>query len=295
GTVRFVKPQAIQIAEYWNSDRARGVTPVPDGLGFDAEWGDQLRDKVRAAIGQLTGGRSASVDLGSVRDSLDVPQGFSAAWRVVTCLENHDIVKQGGSQRVPALADSSDTRSWYARSRSRAAMGILLASRGIPMLFMGEEFLEDKQWDDAVKVFPNLLIDWAGLTTNKVMQDYLQFTKDLVVLRRSYPALRGESLRVSTADSFQRVLAIHRWIESAGEDMLFVFNVQEFNRFGYRVGFPSGGRWREIFNSDFYDQMPNPTIAGNGGSIFANGQPWDGMPTSAEITIPANGFVVFSR
>ena len=163
------------------------------------------------------------------------------------------------------------------------------------MLFMGEEFLEDKQWDDAVKVFPNLLIDWAGLTTNKVMQDYLQFTKDLVVLRRSYPALRGESLRVSTADSFQRVLAIHRWIESAGEDMLFVFNVQEFNRFGYRVGFPSGGRWREIFNSDFYDQMPNPTIAGNGGSIFANGQPWDGMPTSAEITIPANGFVVFSR
>ena len=77
--------------------------------------------------------------------------------------------------------------------------------------------------------------------------------------------------------------------------MLFVFNVQEFNRFGYRVGFPSGGRWREIFNSDFYDQMPNPTIAGNGGSIFANGQPWDGMPTSAEITIPANGFVVFSR
>jgi len=34
-------------------------------------------------------------------------------------------------------------------------------------------------------------------------------------------------------------------------------NLQEFNRFGYRVGFP-GGFWREIFNSDFYDQFPNP-------------------------------------
>ena len=98
-TVRFVRPEAIQIAEYWNSDRARGVTPVPDGLGFDAEWGDQLRSQVRGAIGTLSGGQSASVDLGAVRDSLDTPPGFSAAWRVVTCLENHDIVKQGGSAR----------------------------------------------------------------------------------------------------------------------------------------------------------------------------------------------------
>ena len=295
GTVRFVKPQAIQIAEYWNSDRARGVTPVPDGLGFDAEWDDQVRNNIRAAIGQLSGGQSASVDLNAVRGSLNTPQGFSAAWRLVPCLENHDIVKQGGSPRIPALADSSDTRSWYARSRSRAGIGILMAARGIPMLFMGEEFLEDHQWDDAVQQFPNLLINWAGLATTKVMQDYLQFTKDLVALRRARPALRGEQLRVSTADSFQRVMAIHRWIDGVGDDTLFVFNLQEFNRFGYRIGFPGAGQWREIFNSDFYDQMPNANTAGNGGSIFADGQGWDDMPTSADITIPANGFVVFSR
>lgn len=76
GTVRFVKPQALQIAEYWNSDRARGVTPVPDGLGFDAEWGDQLRDQVRSMIGQLSAGQSASVNLDSVRASFDTPDGF---------------------------------------------------------------------------------------------------------------------------------------------------------------------------------------------------------------------------
>ena len=295
GTVRFVRPEAIQIAEYWNSTRARAVTPVPGGLGFDAEWGDQLRNQVRGAIAQLAGGQSASVDLAAVRGSFDTPQAFSAAWRVVTCLENHDVVKQGGSPRVPALADSSNTRSWYARSRSRLGMGILMATRGIPMLFMGQEFLADKQWDDAVQQFPNLLIDWTGLATNQVVQDYLEFTKALIGLRRTSPALRGEQLRVSTADSFTRVMAIHRWIDGVGEDMLFVFNLQEFNRFGYRIGFPGFGEWREIFNSDFYDQMPNRTTAGNGGSIFANGQAWDEMPTSADITVPANGFVVFAR
>ncbi len=294
-TARFVKPQAIQIAEYWADDRARGVTPPPNGLGFDAEWGDQLRNNVRAMIGQLTGGQSASVDLDAVRASLATTPGFSAAWRVVTCLENHDIVKQGTSPRIPALADSNDTRSWYARSRSRAALGILMAACGIPMLFMGEEFLEDRQWDDAVQTFPNLLIDWAGLATNKTMQDYLQFTKDLIALRRGRAALRGEQFRVSTADSFQRVMAIHRWIDGVGGDTLFVFNLQEFNRYGYRIGFPGAGQWPEIFNSDFYDQMPNPNTAGNGGSIFADEPAWDGMPVSAEITIPANGFVVFGR
>jgi 1,4-alpha-glucan branching enzyme len=163
------------------------------------------------------------------------------------------------------------------------------------MLFMGQEFLEDQQWDDAVQLFPNLLIDWSGLATNTVMQNYRQFAKDLIALRRSHPVLRGEQLRVSTADDFNRVFAIHRWIDGVGQDMLFVFSLLESNRFGYTVGFPGAGQWREIFNSDYYDQMPNPNTAGNGGSVFADGQPWDGMPTSAAITIPANGFVVFSR
>src|SRR3954471_6807137 len=101
GTVRFIKPEAIQIAEYWSDDRARAVSSVPGGLGFDAAWGDQLRDRVRDALGELSGGQSASVHLEPVRGSLDTPNGFPAAWRVVTCLENHDVVKQGGQRRVP--------------------------------------------------------------------------------------------------------------------------------------------------------------------------------------------------
>ena len=296
GTVRYVKPSAIQIAEYWNSDRARAITPVPDGLGFDAEWDDQIRDHVRELVSQLSGGQNASLHLESLRDSLGVlPQGFSAAWRLVTCLENHDVVKQGGSPRVPALADPSDTRSWYARSRSRAALGVLMAARGLPMLFMGEEFLEDQPWTDAVQNAGAPSINWAGLASTAAMRDYLEFTKALIGLRRAHPALRGEQLRVSTADNFNRILAIHRWLEGAGQDVLFVFNFQELNRFGFRVGFPSGGQWNEIFNSDFYDQMPNPSTAGNGCAIWAGGEAWDGMPTSAQITVPANGFVVFGR
>jgi 1,4-alpha-glucan branching enzyme len=296
GTVRFVKPSALQIAEYWADNRARAITPVPNGLGFDAEWDDQIRDKVRGLIGQLSAGQSAPIDFGDTRTALSsVPQNFDAAWRLVTCLENHDIVKQGTSPRVPVIADANDTRSWYARSRCRVALGLLVAARGIPMLFMGEEFLENQQWTDAVESPESPLIDWAGLATNQAMQNYLTFTQALLWLRRSEAALRGEQIRVSTADNFTRVIAIHRWLDGVGGDVLFVFNLQEFNRFGYRIGFPGQGVWREIFNSDFYDQMPNTSIAGNGGGISASGGPWDGMPSSAFVTIPANGFVIFTR
>ena len=51
-TLRYAKPHAIQIAEYWDWDRASAVTRPPDGLGFDAALGDRLRDAIRGVLGR---------------------------------------------------------------------------------------------------------------------------------------------------------------------------------------------------------------------------------------------------
>ncbi len=289
GTVRYVKPQAIQIAEFWGDDRAQAVGPSPWGFGFDAAWGDRLRRGVRAAISQAAGGRDAFVDLQALANALENPPGF-APWQIVNCLENHDIVYEGNEPRVPALGDWSSPRSWYASSRARVATGLLLAARGIPLLFMGQEFLEAKQWNDNVHWHAAQLIDWSAAD-----QDYRQFTTDLLWLRRAHAALRSDSLRVSRAHSIDRVMVIHRWVDGVGADVLIAINLQEFNRYGYRVGFPGAGAWREIFNSDYYGPLPNPATAGNHGGVIAERTPWDDMPASAEITIPANGFMIFAR
>ena len=295
GTARFTKPRAIQIAEYWADDRAAAVRAAPGGLGFDAAWGDRLRDGIRAAIAQTAGGRDAPVDIGALAAAFDTPGGFGEAWRVVNCIENHDIVFDGHEPRIPRLADASDPRSWYARSRSRLATGLMFAGRGIPQLFMGQEMLEDKPWSDDIQFHGNLLIWWDGLQADQAMRDHLTFCRDLIRLRRALPALRGESLQVSTRNSLDRVIAIHRWIEGSGQDVLVVANLQEQTRFGYRIGFPSGGEWRELFNSDAYDRFPNLNAVGNDGRVVAEGLGWDGMPASAAITLPANGFIVFGR
>lgn len=294
-TVRFVKPQAIQTAEYWAADRAAAVGAPPGGLGFDAVWGDKLREGIRTAIGQASGGRDAYVNVDALAGAFDTPVGFGDAWRVVNCIENHDVVFSGNAQRIAALSDPSDHRSWYARSRARLAAGLLFAGRGIPMFFMGEEILEDKQWSDDINFHANLLIWWDGLKSDVAMQDYLQFCIDLTWLRRNNAALRSEALRVAARNSIDRVISVHRWIDGVGQDLLFVANLQETDRFGYRIGFPGAGHWREVFNSDFYDAFPNPHTIGNGGSIETDGLGWDSMPASAAINLPANGFIVFAR
>jgi 1,4-alpha-glucan branching enzyme len=305
GTLRFVKADAVQIAEYWNynaGDRWKAIAPPPDGMGFDFGYSDALRDNLRSVIGQTTGGSSAAVDLDPLRDALYMTYRDVARWTVFQCIENHDLLDDShtGNDRQPRvaeLADPSNSRSWYARSRSKVATGLLLAAPGVPMIFMGQEFLEDKHWSDS----PNrsdLFIWWAGLEgQDKAMSDQHRFTRDMMWLRRKQPALRGEGLNVFHVHNDNRVIAFHRWLPGVGRDVVVVASLNEntFYNYSYQLGFPGGGQWLEVFNSDIYDEFFNPNAQGNPGGITADGPAWDGLPTSANITLPANSILVFAR
>ncbi len=50
-----------------------------------------------------------------------------------------------------------------------------------------------------------------------------------------------------------------------------------------------------MFKSDVYDLWFNPNAQGNPGGVNADGPAWDGMPSSAGITLPANSLILFSR
>jgi 1,4-alpha-glucan branching enzyme len=292
-TCHYIKPEAILIAEYWPVN-PYVVSPVGNGgAGFDATWNDKLRDSIRNAIGQSSGGASATVDLDSVAGAI---QSFAlpAQWRAVNCVENHDIVKAGAEARIPHLADPGNARSWYARSRSRVATGLLLTAPGIPMLFMGQEFLEDKQWSD--NPADGLTPWWAGLQGGDTsMVNHLRFTSDLIALRRHQPALRSEMVHAYYLNNQNRVLVFHRWLDGIGRDVVVVASLNDSTWWSYDLGFPGGGQWLEVFNSDIYDNWVNPQLAGNGGQIYAGGGPLDNMPASATIVIPANSIVVFAR
>ena len=302
-----VRPRALHIAEYWRWDRALPVTARPWGLGFSAALDDRLRIAVRRALTAAAAGSNAFVDLDAVRDSLFTAPGFPAAWASVQSLENHDIVRwdydalRAREERIAKLADYGNPESWYARSRSRVATGLLLTAPGIPMLFMGQEFLEDKPWHDDVAHWSEFLIWWGGLDgVDRARTDHLRFTRELVALRRRLPALRGSGLSTVFNHDVDRVLAFQRWVEGSGQDVIVVASFAEQTRYGYPLPMPMGGHFREVFNSDAYDSLPssggyNPNASGNPFGISADGPALAGKPTSAFITLPANSLLVFAR
>ncbi|MFB9877581.1 alpha amylase C-terminal domain-containing protein [Planobispora siamensis] len=233
-----------------------------------------------------------------MRRGLQRPWNVPFAWQTYNCLENHDLVLDADDHREPriaALADGSNPRSWYARSRARAAMALLLTAPGVPLVFMGQEFLEDKLWSDNPHR-ADRLIWWDGLEgEDRHMVDYHRCTRDLIQLRRHHPALRAEPITVYPLDDRARVGAFQRWVPGEGHDVVVVVSFAETTFNDYVLGFPAEGRWREIFNSDFYDHYPNDWVRGNQGGITADGPARHGMPSSARITLPANSALVFAR
>ena len=293
-TLRAHRPGSFDKAEYWNVNPYIVKAP-PDGAGFDTSLTDGLRIAVRRVVGEASAPDERPLDMTGLASSL-WPDGFGQHWQFVQGAENHDIVYCDREQRIARLGDPGNPRSWYGRSRARVAAAISLTAPGIPMLFMGQEFLEDKQWSDNIEFHKELLLHWAGLDAgDKQMLDHVRFTRELIDLRRRYPGLRGQGFRVVHAHDQNRVLAFHRWTPGNGDDVIVVAHMSTFNRFNYRVGFPREGEWREIFNSDVYEQWVNPDRAGNGGRVLADATPLHGFEQSAALTLPANSVLIFAR
>jgi 1,4-alpha-glucan branching enzyme len=226
-------------------------------------------------------------------------------WKSVTHLENHDIIdadRQNQNEvlpRIAALSCPPNRRCWLARSRTRVATALLLAAPGIPMIFMGEEFLEDKPWHNN-PARSDLFSYWDGLDSDPAMRDFHTFSRELCWLRRRHPALRGEGCNPFFVHNDDRVIAFQRWIEGEGRDVIVVASLKETTHIGYRLPFPAGGYWMEVFNSDAYDSIPvgggyNPNATGNPMGISSDGPPLGNWPHSGTMNIPANGVVILAR
>lgn len=293
-TLKAHRPSALNHAEYWNVNPY--VVKAPgEGAGFNTTLTDGLRISLRDVIRNASQPDERPLAMQALADSL-WPAGFTAQWQFVQGPENHDIVYRERDQRVARLGDFNNPRSWYGRSRARVATGISLTAPGIPMLFMGQEFLEDKQWADDFKNHANLLLYWEGVETgDKQMLDHIRFTRELLHVRWQQPALRGEGFRAVHASDENRVLAFHRWVPDSGQDVMVIAHLSTFHRFDYRIGFPHGGPWREVFNSDVYESWVNPNVMGNGIGVIAEEAPLHGYQFSAPLVLPANSLLVFAR
>jgi 1,4-alpha-glucan branching enzyme len=85
-------------------------------------------------------------------------------------------------------------------------------------------------------------------------------------------------------DNENSVFAFMRRGRDPNDVVVVVCNFTPVPRYEYRVGVPTGGPWRELFNTD--SSMYGGGNIGNGGQVWARDEAWAGQPHSVCLTLP---------
>ena len=191
--------------------------------------------------------------------------------------ESHDEVANGQA-RVPEQIWPGNADSWYARKRSTLGAALVFTAPGIPMLFQGQEFLEDQWFRDTDP------LDWQKKQT---FAGIFALYRDLVAIRRNrdggFRGLQGQNVNVFHVNNHGKAVAFHRWdLGGPGDDVVVVANFANRTYDSYSIGLPHAGLWRVRFNSDW--QGYSDDFANTAGYDTVAGPPGqDGLAHRANV------------
>ena len=131
----------------------------------------------------------------------------------------------------------------------RVGYTYMFGHAGKKLLFMGQDFGQEREWSEARE------LDWflLGEKNNLGMQTYV---KELLQIYRKYPALYEnddswagfEWMNADDADN--SVYSFVRKSSTGRNSLLFVLNMTPMKREGYRVAVPKKKKYKLILNSD---------------------------------------------
>ena len=226
-------PWKISIAEDLQDEPWMTRSSGAGGAGFDSQWAANFVHPVRRAI--ITG-RDEDRSMAEVRDAILGRYNDDALQRVIYT-ESHDEVANGRA-RVPHEIWPGNAGSWFSRKRSTLGAVLVFTSPGIPMVFQGQELLEDEWFRDTDP------LDWSKKTH---FAGIFRMYADLARLRRNWwndtRGLRGQHVNVFHVNDRDKVIAFHRFDQGRpGDDVVVVLNFANRAYDSYRIGFPRGGR-----------------------------------------------------
>jgi 1,4-alpha-glucan branching enzyme len=279
------QPWKISIAEDMKDNEWLTKSTSEQGAGFSAQWSASFVSTVRAA---LITPNDSDRDMDAVAGAIGQMYNASAFQRVIYT-ESHDA-DSNGAQRVPEMISPGNDHSWYAKKRATLGAVLVMSAPGIPMIFMGQEFLCGGWFN------PDAALDWSNSTS---LPGIVTLHRDLIRLRRNWfnntRGLSGQNLHIHHVDQGNKVIAFHRWDRGGtGDDVVVVMNFSTNAFDHYSIGFPRSGTWRVRFNSDssFYDSAFANTA---GYDTTADQGSYDGMPVSGNIGFGPYSAVILSQ
>jgi 1,4-alpha-glucan branching enzyme len=192
---------------------------------------------------------------------------------------SHDEVVHGKC----SLLNKMPGDYWQKFANIRVLYGYMMAHPGKKLLFMGGEFGQFVEWRF------DMSLDWH-LLDYEMHSKLHHYVRKLNHFYLEHSALwecdhGWEGFQwIDPHDYSQSIVSFIRKGKASDNWLIAVCNFTPVVRYGYRIGVPLAGEYREIFNSD--DPSYGGSGQGNFGNIVSESLPWHGFGESISITIP---------
>ncbi len=276
------KDGALLIAEESTAWPKVTGSPEEDGLGFDLKWNMGWMNDFTTYMQTdplFRKGRHGMLTFSMI---------YAYSEKFILVFSHDEVVHLKGSMlnKMPGTMEEK-----YANLR--AAYGMMTMHPGKKLLFMGQDFAQESEWNEKC----SLPWEEASLPEHQNMQKYV---RALNKFYQSHPALYQldddpEGFEwLSCMDADHSIISFMRYSgqeQTKSEDLLVVCNFTPVVYENFKVGVPYEGKYKEIFNSDHTEY---------GGNGFTNPRQksskevaWDGREHSLSITVPPLSICVF--
>jgi len=290
--LRGAHPHVLMVAE--ESTAWTGVTrPTEhDGLGFSLKWNMGWMNDFLEYM------KKDSVYRRHHHHNLTFSMVYAYSEKYILVLSHDEVVHGKGS-----LVNKMPGDTWQKMANLRSALGYMMGHPGKKLLFMGGEFAQFDEWNEA------RTLDWFLLDEFEHHRQMRDFVRDLNHLYLRERALwqsdfDGGGFSWINCDDYERsILSFHRTAEkkrrskadqekkgSAYEYLIFICNFTPCPHMEYRVGVPAEGKYTEIMNSDDVKYGGSGII--NPGNLSSEAHLCDGREHSVPIKLPPLGVVI---
>ncbi len=231
-------PGVLMIAE--DSSLRRGITAaVKDGgLGFDLRWNSAW------AYDTLRYLRRHPVHRKYYHYELINPLNFAFDERFVLPV-SHDHVSIGQGAMVNKIPGDR----WQQFATLRAWLGLTYSMPGKKLMFMGTEFVQDREWNSTISLDWHLLQDPLHLGVQRLIRDFNRLVRETPALHELDADASGFEW-IDTNDEDCSIVSFARYGKDRSEFVIAVTHFTPVVRPNYRIGVPEQGYYREVLNTD---------------------------------------------
>ena len=271
-------PHAILIAEESTSFPSITRPPEQGGLGFHYKWNMGWMNDFLSYI------EHEPVHRKYHHNQLTFSMVYAYSENFIQVFSHDEVVHGKGSMFGKMPGDN-----WQKFANLRLTYAFQYAHPGKKLNFMGNEFGQFREWNEKQSLDWHL-VSWDShgklLQMMKVLNHLYKENAPFWEIDHYYTGFEW----IWCDDADNSIVSFVRK-DDHGNQILCVFNFTPVVRYNYRLGAPTRGKWKEIFNTD--SEMFGGSNVGNFGEVWTQDVPWQNRDCSLNIKLPPLAAVYF--